>query len=102
MAKYSMDQKADMLKRSEEAEKKAKSYGNVEKAYKYFEERSKGSLKERQTAGKQAAQHMANMYESEAEALKVRATNSREQYEHEKAQGDPNATKLSFEEWKKL
>lgn len=28
--------------------------------------------------------------------------NSREQYEHEREAGDPNALKLSFEEWKKL
>jgi hypothetical protein len=43
-----------------------------------------------------------NMQFQESEAAKVRATNSREQYEHEKATGDPNALKLSFEEWKKL
>ena len=28
--------------------------------------------------------------------------NSREQYEHEREVGDPNALKLSFSEWKKL
>jgi hypothetical protein len=28
--------------------------------------------------------------------------NSRAQYEHEKEAGDPNALRLSFEEWKKL
>ena len=28
--------------------------------------------------------------------------NSREQYEHEKEVGDPNALRLSFEEWKQL
>ncbi len=28
--------------------------------------------------------------------------NSRSQYEHERDAGDPNALKLSFEEWKKL
>ena len=31
-----------------------------------------------------------------------REENSRAQYEHEKETGDPNAVKLSFEEWKKL
>lgn len=36
------------------------------------------------------------------EAMVPRATNSRAQYEHEKAAGDPNANSLSFEEWKKL
>lgn len=35
-------------------------------------------------------------------AEKVREINSRAQYEHEKEAGDPNAIKLSFEEWKKL
>lgn len=42
------------------------------------------------------------LQESKDEAAQVRATNSRAQYEHEKAAGDPNATKMSFEEWKKL
>jgi hypothetical protein len=36
------------------------------------------------------------------EADKMREENSRAQYEHEKRAGDPNAVKLSFEEWKKL
>ena len=36
------------------------------------------------------------------EAVVPRETNSRAQYEHEKAAGDPNATQLSYEEWKKL
>lgn len=36
------------------------------------------------------------------ESVVPRTINSRAQYEHEKAAGDPNATKLSFEEWKKL
>jgi hypothetical protein len=36
------------------------------------------------------------------EISKFRNANSREQYEHERKVGDPNATKLSFEEWKKL
>jgi hypothetical protein len=31
-----------------------------------------------------------------------RAINSREQYESERAAGDPNALRLSFAEWKKL
>ena len=31
-----------------------------------------------------------------------RGINSRAQYEHEKQQGDPNALRLSFDEWKKL
>ena len=36
------------------------------------------------------------------EAVVPRETNSRAQYEHEKAAGDPNATSMSYEEWKKL
>lgn len=43
-----------------------------------------------------------NMKFQESEALKVRETNSRSQYEHEKAAGDPNANQMSYEEWKKL
>ena len=43
-----------------------------------------------------------NMDFMEQEVNKVRATNSREQYMHEKEQGDPNALQMSFEEWKKL
>ena len=36
------------------------------------------------------------------EISSFRNANSREQYEHERKAGDPNALKLSFEEWKKL
>ena len=43
----------------------------------------------------------ANMIEQEQET-RSRQPNSREQYQHEREQGDPNALKLSFEEWKKL
>ena len=48
-----------------------------------------------------SANMRANMVEQEQEA-RSRAPNSREQYQHEKEQGDPNALRLSFEEWKKL
>ena len=46
---------------------------------------------------------MANMAEQEQEMLQQRMykTNSRAQYEHEKAQGGP-MTDMSYEEWKKL
>ena len=40
--------------------------------------------------------------EATKEADKERKMNSREQYEYEKSVGDPNALRLSFEEWKKL
>jgi len=49
----------------------------------------------------ESAKLRANMAEQELEALN-RAPNSREQYLHEKEQGDPYATKMSFEDWKKL
>ena len=46
---------------------------------------------------------MSDIKKSKEEmAEKVRQINSRAQYEHEKAAGDPNALRLSFEEWKKL
>ena len=47
---------------------------------------------------------MANkgLNEDLKEISKFRNANSREQYMHEKEQGDPNAVRLSFEDWKKL
>jgi hypothetical protein len=48
-----------------------------------------------------SANMRANMVEQEQEA-RSRAPNSREQYQHEKEQGDPYATRMSYEEWKKL
>lgn len=54
-----------------------------------------------QDADYASANMRANIVEQEQEA-RSRAPNSREQYQHEKEQGDPNATRLSFEEWKKL
>ena len=48
-----------------------------------------------------SANMRSNMVEQEQEA-RSRAPNSREQYQHEKEQGDPNAIRLSYEEWKKL
>lgn len=43
-----------------------------------------------------------NMDFMEQEVNKIRETNSRAQYDHEKAAGDPYATQMSFEDWKKL
>ena len=40
--------------------------------------------------------------EQAEKAYQQRKIDSKEQYEHEKEAGDPNAVKLSFEEWKKL
>jgi hypothetical protein len=46
---------------------------------------------------------MSDLKKSKDEnAEKVREINSRSQYNHEREAGDPNALKLSFEEWKKL
>ena len=105
MPKYTMDQKAEMLKRAREADKKASRYASDERVYKVFEKGSFGVMGPDYKSGREAASHMANMAEAEAEALRQRAmpaANSRAQYEHEKAAGDPYATELSFEDWKKL
>lgn len=46
---------------------------------------------------------MSDLKKSKDEnAEKVREINSRSQYNHERSIGDPNALRLSFEEWKKL
>ena len=46
---------------------------------------------------------MSDMKKSQDEnAAKVREINSRDQYNHERAVGDPNALKMSYEEWKNL
>ena len=45
--------------------------------------------------------YAGNMDFQRGEAAKIRETNSREQYMHEKEQGGP-MTDLSYEEWKKL
>lgn len=49
----------------------------------------------------ESAKMRANMVEQEQEA-QYRQENSRAQYNHERDVGDPNALRLSFEEWKKL
>jgi hypothetical protein len=51
-----------------------------------------------------AANAIANMKEQDNETILQRLykPNSRAQYEHEKAVGDPSARDLSYEEWKKL
>lgn len=85
------------------AQRKAKVYNSEAQVYKVFEESNKNQgFGPNYKAGRQASEHLANMYEAEAEDLKVREMNSRAQYQHEKAAGDPNATQMSFEEWKKL
>ncbi len=51
-----------------------------------------------------AANAIANMKEQDNEAIlqRMNPINSRAQYEHERDAGDPNALRMSFEEWKKL
>lgn len=63
-------------KKANEARAKAERYGNEAKAYKAFADTSpggKGPLGLDYTAGKDAKNAVANMYESEAEALDKRA-----------------------------
>lgn len=98
-----MNEKADMLKRAGEADKKASRYASEERVYRNAAKNtSDNALGRSYKDARQAASQMANMAEQEAENLKIRATNSREQYQHEKEQGDPYATRMSYEEWKKL
>jgi len=101
-----MKQKEEMLSQASEAEKKAKKYGDEAIAYRDASKRAGNSVlgsywgSERDVNNK-----IANFYEEEAEILRKRATpsiNSLEQYKHEREAGDPNALRLSFEEWKKL
>jgi hypothetical protein len=60
------------------------------------------NYKENLSSAEGRAVNKRNMDFMEEEVNKVRETNSRAQYEHEKAAGDPYATSMSFEEWKKL
>ena len=97
-----MDEKADMLKRASEADKKVSRYASEERVYRNaLKGRPDNALGRSYKDALQASSQMANMAEQEAEDLKIRAANSRAQYEHEKAQGGA-MTDLSYEEWKKL
>ena len=71
---------------------------------------AKGFIKEDEKrpsiAGTGKKQYYVGPNESEAGAgrgnVNPPAINSKEQYLHEKEQGDPYATSMSFEDWKKL
>ena len=107
MAKPSSERKAEMLRQAERAERKAKGYGAEARAYGQAEKGSAAAMSfgasgKASKAAKEANNALANMYEKEAETMRQRASNSREQYEHERKAGDPNALKLSFKEWQKL
>ena len=80
--------------RMQDANAKRQHYAN-RAAY----EKSKG-----RSSNASADNAMANMAEIEAETIAQRMNkeNSRAQYDHERQAGDPNALKLSFEQWKKL
>jgi hypothetical protein len=64
--------------------------------------RSESNYKENAKTPEGRELNKRNMEFQREEASKVRATNSRAQYDHERDSGDPNALKMSFEEWKKL
>jgi hypothetical protein len=103
MPKPSINRKAEMLSEAARSERKAKGYAAEARAYKNAEKGgASGSLGDRYTREKEANNAMANQYESEAEVMRQRASNSKEQYDHERKAGDPNALKLSFKEWQKL
>ena len=103
MPKPSINRKAEMLGEALKSERKAKGYAAEAAAYKNAEKGgAKGSLGARYKAEREANNAMANMHESEAEVMRERAKNSKEQYNHERKAGDPNALNLSFKEWQKL
>lgn len=104
MPKPTMNRKAEMLKEANKSSRKAYGYAVDARLSKASEKAANetGYPANRYKADKDAANAMANMYESEAEVLRQRASNSREQYEHERKAGDPNALNLSFKEWQKL
>jgi hypothetical protein len=100
-------EKNDLTNSMDAARKKAEDYGVIEKATRIFENNQSRFPRLTGTpdfkSKREAATALANMYEQEAENLDVRRRpDSIQQYRHEKEAGDPNALRLSFEEWKKL
>jgi hypothetical protein len=96
-----MATKQELMDRADKARRKAKEYASEERVNRVFESNTPTPFAPDYKSRREAASAMANMYESEAETLKTRAANSREQYNYEKKQGGP-MTDLSYEEWKKL
>jgi hypothetical protein len=97
----------DLINSRDDARKKAQDYGVTEKVSRIFEQKRRGLPRLTGQPDfqprREAATALANMYEQEAENLDIRRQpDSIQQYRHEKEQGDPNAVRLSFEEWKKL
>jgi hypothetical protein len=100
-------EKNDLINSRDAARKKAEDYGVTEKVSRIFEKNQSRFPTLTGTpdfkSKREAATALANMYEQEAENLDIRLQpNSIQQYRHEKEAGDPNALRLSFEEWKKL
>ena len=100
-------EKNDLLNSRDEARKKSEYYANDAQHNSFLDKvRSRSPFIITQPDFKSradASNAMANMYEQEAENLDVRRRpDSIQQYQHEKETGDPNALRLSFEEWKKL
>ena len=105
--KLTAEEKNDLIGRIVDARKKTEDYESTARVNRLFEKtftRQPFVITQPDFKSKrEAANSMANMYEQEAENLRVRRKpDSREQYQHEQEQGDPNALRLSFEEWKKL
>ena len=70
--------------------------GNLERLYSYRE-------KPVESGGSSVLRSSAEPYEGAGRGfVNPPEVNTRRQYEREKEAGDPNALKLSFEEWKKL
>ena len=97
----------DLINSMDDARKKSESYGSDAQLNSLFEKnRSRSPFVITQPdfkSRRDASNSLANMYEQEAENLDIRRQpDSIQQYRHEKEQGDPNAVRLSFEEWKKL
>jgi hypothetical protein len=109
MPKKLTDREAnDLINRRDEARKKSEYYANDAQHNKFLDKvRSKRftatiTQPDFKSSG-DASTALANMYEQEAENLEIRRQpNSIQQYRHEREAGDPNALKLSFEDWKKL
>ena len=100
-------EKNDLLNSMDEARKKSEYYANDAQHNQFLEKnrlRSPFIITQPDFKSRaDASNAMANMYEQEAENLDVRRRlDSIQQYRHEKEAGDPNALRLSFEEWKKL
>lgn len=109
MPRRTIDEKAEMLERASKAEKKADNYSRQMKAYEAAMPDNGGwyakGLKNSFSKQIDAYKHLKNLALQEADMYKEGAMptpNSREQYNHEREAGDPNALRLSYEDWKNL